>query len=94
MPCNPMTPAKAIAEYDFHQKPVSATCDLIELCVAATKQNWTLAGLFPISRSRGRVSAGFASKISKNITGYVEHQGIFSSNDQEHAARTGIKFKS
>ncbi|MEP1443170.1 MAG: autotransporter domain-containing protein [Hyphomicrobiales bacterium] len=45
------------------------------------------------SRSRGRISAGFASKISKNITGYIEYQGIFSSNDQEHAARTGIKLK-
>ena len=49
MPCNPMTPAKAIAQSDFHQMPVSATCDLIELCVAAAKQNWALAGL-PMNR--------------------------------------------
>ena len=49
MLCNPMTPAKSIADYNFHNMSVSATCDLIELCVAAAKQNWALVGL-PMTR--------------------------------------------
>ena len=40
-----MMPAKAIAEYDFYQMPENAICDLIDLSVAAAKQNWALAGL-------------------------------------------------
>lgn len=44
-------------------------------------------------RSRGRVSAGFATKLSKNLTGFVDYQGTFSGNDTEHAVRSGIRFK-
>jgi len=45
------------------------------------------------SSSRGRISAGFATKLSKKITGFVDYQGVFSANDREHAVRPGIKIR-
>ena len=54
--------------------------------------SFTSSGTTP-GRARGRVSAGFASKITKNLTGFLNYQGIFSSNDREHAVRTGLRLR-
>ncbi|MEP3274961.1 MAG: autotransporter domain-containing protein [Stappiaceae bacterium] len=43
--------------------------------------------------TRGRIGAGFAAKLSSNITGFVDYQGTFSANDTEHAIGSGIKIK-
>ena len=41
---DPMKPAKASADYDFHQLPIHTTSDLIVQSVAA-QQHWALSGL-------------------------------------------------
>ncbi|MEP1444203.1 MAG: autotransporter domain-containing protein, partial [Hyphomicrobiales bacterium] len=53
---------------------------------------FTVVGTTP-SRSRGRVNAGVASKFTANVTGFLDYQGIFSSNDTEHSVRSGLRFK-
>lgn len=43
--------------------------------------------------TRGRLSAGLAAQFAENFTGFVDYQGTFSSNDTEHAFRSGLTLK-
>jgi len=53
---------------------------------------FTVVGATP-SSSRARVNVGVASKFTANVTGFLDYQGIFSSNDTEHGVRTGLRIK-
>ncbi|MEP4433031.1 MAG: autotransporter domain-containing protein, partial [Hyphomicrobiales bacterium] len=54
--------------------------------------DFNISGATP-SHTRGRISAGFAAKLSNHATGFIDYQGTFSQNDAEHAGTMGFKIK-